>query len=404
MQGPEESYQDFLTPLPEIERRTRAVQTLLRESELTALLLLHPVHLFYFAGTVQNGLLWIPAEGTPVFWVVRSLERARAESPLAEIRPRENLPELDRLAPEGPSCRIGLELDVLPERDFQRVRKLLPDRSLVDAAHLIQRVRQIKSDFELGWMRRAGKLHAEVFREIPAWIRVGMTELELSARIEYALRARGHQGLIQVHRWNLNLFYGPVVSGPSASYPSFFDGPVGAQGLYPAVPQGGGRRKIAAGEPILIDLVFGFNGYFVDQSRTFVPGEPDRECLEVHELCRRILEAAVLKLQPGRTCAELYREVTQAFEKTTPHWPNFMGFRDNRVQFIGHGVGLELDEWPVLAPKCEEVLRPGMTLAVEPKLFLGDRGGIGLENTYHVTESGPEKLTDFPDDLVVVPG
>ena len=399
-----DEYADFLTPGPEIERRVQALQTRMRDSGLHGIVLLHPVNLFYFSGTVQNGTLWVPADGAPVFFVAKSLERARQESPLAEIRSRERLGDLGDLAPPGRAGRIGLESDVLPEREVQRLRKLLPDRTLVDAASLLQRVRQVKSPFELQWLRRAGRLHAETFQEIPAWIREGMTELELSARLEYALRLRGHQGLIQVHRWNMNLFYGPVVSGVSACTPSCFDGPVGARGLYPAVPQGAGRKRLQRGEPILIDLVFGYNGYFVDKSRTYVIGEPPRECVRLHGLARRIQEAVVSRLRPGNSCAAVYREVMDDFADQGLSPAHFMGCGDNRVSFLGHGVGLELDEWPVLAPGFEEPLQAGMTLAVEPKFFPPGLGGIGLENTYHVSEAGPEKLTDFPDDLVIVAG
>jgi len=405
MNPAEERYTDYLTPLAEIERRVQALQSLLRDSDFQGMLLLHPVHLFYFSGTVQNGTLWIPADGTPVFWVGRSLERARQESPLAEIRPREGIADLGSLAPRGPACRIGLEFDVLPEREGQRIRKLLPDRSFADAARLVQRLRQVKSAFELKWLRRAGRLQAEVFAEIPSWIREGMTELELSARIEYALRLRGHQGLVRVHKWNLSLFYGPVVSGSGACYPSCFDGPVGAQGLYPAVPQGAGRKQIRRGEPILIDLVFGCNGYFVDKSRTYVIDEPSPECVRLHALARMVLEEILARFRPGKSCGSLYREVMEILEQAgCPESAHFMGCRGNRVSFLGHGVGLELDEWPVLAPGIDEALQPGMTIAVEPKFFPPDLGGIGLENTYHLTEAGPEKLTDFPDNLVTVPG
>ena len=398
----ETSYQDLLTPRSEVEKRIASLQERLREASLEGILCLHPVHIFYFSGTVQNGILWVPGEGPPRLWVIRNLERAREESPLPEIFPREDLKNIARVVPPGPETRIGLEMDVLPQKEFQRIRKLLPERAFVDAAALIQQVRQIKSPFEVSWLRRAGRLHAQVFKEIPTWIREGQTELDLSARIEYGLRVCGHQGLVRVHRWNMDLFYGPVVSGTSACYPSGFDGPVGAQGLYPAVPQGAGQKRIVRGEPILVDLVFGYNGYFVDKSRTFFLGKPAEEYMEAHDLCREIQEAVVSRFIPGKSCSSVYREVMEAFENTGPFWPHFMGCRENKVRFLGHGVGLELDEWPVLAAGFKEPLQPGMAIAVEPKFFPPGKGGIGLENTFLVTEAGPEKLTDFPDDPVVV--
>jgi Xaa-Pro dipeptidase len=398
----EDGYREFLTPPRDVENRIAAIQQRLRDEGMTGLLALHPVDIFYFSGTAQNGTLWIPAEGTPVLYVIRSLERARAESPLTEIRPREELKELDDRVPPGPDLAVGLEMDLLPVKEFSRIQGFLPGRSFENASPLIQGVRQIKSPYEAGCMRQAGERHARVFREIPQWVREGVTELELSATIEKALRLQGHQGLVRVRRWNLDLFYGPVVSGPSACFPSGFDGPVGARGLYPAVPQGGGMRKIRRDEPVLIDFVFGYNGYFVDKARTYVPGRPSREVREAYDLCLRIQEAIVSRLRPGNTCSSIYNEVMQDFEGASPFWEHFMGCGENRVRFLGHGVGLELDEWPVLAPGFRAPLQAGMTLAVEPKIFLPGKGGIGVENTFRVTDTGPEKLTDYPDDLVAV--
>jgi Xaa-Pro aminopeptidase len=177
---------------------------------------------------------------------------------------------------------------------------------------------------------------------------------------------------------------------------------VGALGLYPALPQGAGRTRLKKGEPILIDLVFGYNGYFVDKSRTFVLGSLSGDLAEAYGLCQRIQEEILLRLKPGKPCQEVYSEVMRAFENKSPFWPHFMGCNDNKVRFLGHGVGLELDEWPVLGPGFREILSPGMTLAIEPKFFPPDRGGVGLENTFLVTEKGAEKITDFPDDIVIV--
>ncbi len=402
MRREEETYQEFLTPSEEVERRVARFQGLLREEGFDGALLRHPVDLFYFSGTAQNGYLWIPPEGEPALWVQRSLERARRESPLEAIRPYPGLRALaDRVA-AGKGARIGMEMDVLPAGEFLRLQQHLADAELKDATALIRTVRQTKSAFELDFMRKAARLHAEVFAEIPAMIRESRTELDLSARIEFALRRRGHQGLLRLRRWNQDLHYGPVVSGASACSPTPFDGPVGGLGLYPALPQGAGRKELEPGEPILVDVVFGYNGYFVDKTRTFALGGLPDEWLGAYRLCREIQAETVRRLRPGRPCSEIYAEVVAAFEGASPFWPHFMGCHDNKVRFLGHGVGLELDEWPVLAPGFKGPLQPGMTIAVEPKFFPPGKGGIGLENVYLVTDRAAEKITDFPDDLVIV--
>jgi Xaa-Pro aminopeptidase len=398
----EERYRRFLTPADEIERRIAGLQCLLEQERLDGALLCHPVDMFYFSGTAQNGYLWVPRRSSPVLWVQRSLERARQESPLREIHPYPGLQQLVRQVPGKDGSRIGLEMDVLPATDLLRIERQMPRATFEDASGLIRRLRQTKSPFEIGWMRTAARLHAEVFAEIPRMIRSSRTELDLSARIEYALRCREHQGLVRIRRWNQYLYYGPVVSGSSGCYPTPFDGPVGALGLYPALPQGAGRKRLAPGEPILVDVAFGYNGYFVDKARTFALGPLSEEWIEAHHLCQSIQEEILGRLKPGKPCSEVYREVLRTFENTSALWPHLMGCGDNKVPFLGHGVGLELDEWPVLAAGFDEILVPGMTVAIEPKLFPPGRGGVGLENTYLVTDQGAERITDFPDDLVII--
>lgn len=180
MSRAEEIYRDFLTPSEEVEGRIARLQSLLREQELHGVFVCHPVDIFYFSGTAQNGYLWIPSEETPVLWVQRSLERARRESPLREIRPYPGLQALGKRVAGKKGVRVGLEMDVLPTKEFLRIQERLAGAKLEDATPLIRRVRQTKSPFELGFMRKAASLHAEVFSEIPRMIRESRTELDLS--------------------------------------------------------------------------------------------------------------------------------------------------------------------------------------------------------------------------------
>jgi Xaa-Pro dipeptidase len=389
------------TPGEELRARRLRIQSLLQQASLDGLLVLQPVDMFYWAGTVQIGALFIPSAGEAELFVQKNIDRARKESALGAIRHIRSLSEMAEHLPASRASRIAVEMEVLPAAELSRLKKYFPSWEFLDGEKLIRQARQIKSPFEIDLMREAGRRHAEVFARIPEWIADSTTELELSARIESGMRLRGHQGLIRLRRWNLELYYGPVASGPTAAYPSYFDGPVGTVGLSPAVPQGASLRKIAPGEPLLIDLVFGYGGYHVDKSRTFALGGLAREFQEAFEYCLELDRAIVSRLRPGRKCSEIYLEVMGLVENG-PYREFFMGYGSNKVGFLGHGVGLELDEWPVLAGRFERVLEPGMTLAVEPKIFFPERGGVGIENTYLVTEDGAERLTDFPDDLVIV--
>ena len=391
-------------PSKELEQRWSALQRGMGEADLAGAFVFQPVDMFYFTGTIQSGALYIPASGAPLLAVQKSVERARRESPMERIEPMRRLRDLPGLVSgaEGlASGRLGLELDVLPAAMYLKMRDLFPGTEWMDISPAIRRLRSVKSSYEADRMRRAAALHAEVFGEIRSLIRPGSSELALSARIEEAMRRRGHQGVIRMRNWIMELFYGPVVSGPSAVYPSYFDGPVGAEGLYPAVPQGGGRRELRPGEPILIDLVFGYAGYLVDKARTFIIGEASGEVAGALEFTRTVQGEIARRLVPGARCGEIYKEVS-ALAKGSRYSDYLMGHGGNRVPFFGHGVGLELDEPPVIAPRIDTILVPGMSVAVEPKVFIPDLGGVGVENTYLITDGEAEKLTDFPDELIVV--
>ena len=387
-------------PGKELEHRWSALQRGMDEAGLAGAFVFQPVDMFYFTGTIQSGALYIPASGPPLLAVQKSIERARRESPMERIEPMRRLRDLSDLT-AGAGDRLGLELDVLPAAVYLKMRDLFPGAEWVDVSPTIRSLRSVKSPYEADRMRRAAALHAEVFGEIPSLIRPGSSELELSARIEETMRQRGHQGVIRMRNWIMELFYGPVVSGPSAVYPSYFDGPVGAEGLYPAVPQGGGRRELRPGEPILIDLVFGYDGYLVDKARTFIIGKASGEVAGALEFTRTVQGEIARRLVPGARCGEIYSEVS-ALAKGSRYSDYLMGHGGNRVRFFGHGVGLELDEPPVIAPPIDTTLVPGMTVAVEPKVFIPDLGGVGVENTFLVTDGEAEKLTDFPDELIVV--
>jgi len=204
-----------------------------------------------------------------------------------------------------------------------------------------------------------------------------------------------------MRRWNLEMHYGTVSVGASACYPCYFDGPDGQEALYPAVQQGGGRRQVEPHQTVLVDFVGAAGGYLADRTRVFCVGKPPREALEAHEFCREMLAAIVERLRPGSVPSAIHAEVTAMAEKS-PWADRFMGWGENRVGFLGHGIGLDLDELPVIAPRFDAPLVAGNVIAVEPKVFLGGVGAVGVENTYVVTESGCRDVTPGPEEIRVI--
>ena len=193
-----------------------------------------------------------------------------------------------------------------------------------------------------------------------------------------------------------------AVSGSSASYPTNFDGPVGGEAPYPAAAMGAGSREILSGEAVMTDIVTSYNGYHSDNARDFFTGpEPPRELLDAHEFCTDIISEIESAARPGRICSDVFKEI-DALAKKRGEPQGFMGFGKNRVKFFGHGVGLELDELPVIADRVDIEIVPGMIIAVEPKAFLPHIGPAGIENTYVVEENGLSSLCGHPRRLIDV--
>ncbi len=391
-----------LVPRSEVEDRLRRIQAWMQNASVDAVFVLQNADLFYFSGTVQVGLLCLPASGDPVFLVQKSLTRARTESPWERLLPMSGLKKApDLLSGEGLGRlrRVGLEMDVLPTNYYFRFQSLFSQVEFVDASEAIRKTRMTKSPYEVDQIRRAARQLELAFSEMPGWIVPGVIELEIQARLEGFLRQRGHQGITRMRGFNNEIAYGTVSSGPSACYPTLFPGPVGFIGLYPGIPNGGSERKLVMGDPLMADIVGGNGGYIADKTRTFVLGEPARDMRDGHEFVLDLMRGIEAKLRPGVLCSEIYRYTLDAI-KDTPYAANFMGVGDSRVRFVGHGVGLELDELPVLAASFDIPLQAGMTIAIEPKTFFPERGGVGIENTYLITETGFENLTPFSEDLI----
>jgi Xaa-Pro dipeptidase len=393
-----------LLPSAEAAARLGRLQARMQESSIDAVFVQQNADLYYFSGTVQAGLLCLPASGEPVYLVQKSAARARMESPWERVVAATSLKKAEGLLADSGVrglATVGLELDVLPAGHFLRLQALFPQTRFVDASEMIRQVRMIKSPYEVDRIRRAARFLRQAFGEIPGWAVPGATELEVAARIEGFLRQLGHQGLIRARGFNFEIGYGAISAGPSAGYPTFLPGPVGSLGLYPAVPNGASRRPLERGQTLMADIVAGFGGYVADITRTFELGRVSEEMHRAHSFLLDLMRAVEEMLKPGTLCSDIYRYAMTRVQET-PYATAFMGAGDSRVRFVGHGIGLEIDELPVLAANCDVPLEAGMTIALEPKIFFPD-GGVGIENTYWISDGGPQNLTDYPEEMIPVP-
>lgn len=392
------------TPVAEIEGRIKKFQAKLAAQEMDGALLLLNADLYYFTGTVQNSFLYIPAGGEPVLMVRRSVSRGRTESPLKNIVPIRSPKEMpDILASFGyrDGKRIGMELDVLPFNLYQTYRKLFPQAELSDVSPLIKEIRAIKSPQEIGFLRQALQVVDKAFQAVPAFLKEGMTELEAAALFEAELRQRGYAGCCKMRSFNQEFFYGNVCSGSSGFDPSFFDGPVGGSGACPSHPQGAGWKKISRNEVVYIDYTSLIEGYTGDQSRVFCIGELSPQLVKAFEAALTIQKAVLASMKPETLAEEPYLLALKLAEELG-YKDHFMGYKDHQVKFLGHGIGLELDEWPIFAKGMKTPLQPGMTFALEPK-FVFPEGAIGTENSFVMTDTGPEYLSVTPEVITYLP-
>jgi Xaa-Pro dipeptidase len=389
-------------PGGEAGRRVSRLQQWMQKSSVDAVFILQNVDLYYFSGTIQSGLLCIPCVGNPVYLVKKSLTRAKQECSWDRVIPLSRLDDAPGiLASEEirPLARIGLEMDVLPAAHYVKFSRLLPQSEFLDASGAIRAIRMIKSPFEIDQMRRAAGMLLKTWEQLPSWIRAGATELEVLAQAEQFLRLQGHQGIQRTRGFNYEIGYGAFSSGANACMPTSFPGATGFMGLYPAISNTGSDRRLAPGEPLLVDICGGYGGYLADASRTYAIGDLASDMMDAHSWILELNREIESMLKPGAPCGKI---CDYAFDRAgrSGYGDQFMGVGDNRMRYIGHGVGLELDELPVLASGSSVKLESGMTLAIEPKIFFPDRGGVGIENMYRITENGFEKLTLYAEEII----
>lgn len=376
--------------------RIENMQNQLKAKAIDGALFIFPIDVYYFSGTRQNSTLWIPAEGKPVLLVRKSLTRAKAESPITDIRPFPSSKEFAASIPEN-AVKIGFTYDVAPVQQLNFYTKLLAGREFVDISPINREVRSVKTDFELSQMKISGDSLSSIFTKVPSFLKEGMRELDLAAEFEYHLRKAGHEGYVRMRAYNQELFGGLTLSPGAASY-GFFDGAVTGKGLSPASPQGASREIILKDTPVMIDFTGVFNGYITDMTRMFVIGSLDMELQKAFDLSLKIQSYIQSHLKPGAICEELFFKAVE-MANDGGFGDKFMGMPGEQARFVGHGVGLELDEFPVIAQGFKVELKKGQTIAVEPKFVIPGKGVIGIENTFAVSSEGGVKLTDIPDSI-----
>ena len=392
------------TPKDEIENRLISIKRGMERKGIEVLIVAQKMDFYYLSGTTQDGLLIVPLEGKSLIMIKRELERARVESPLEEvvaIKSMRELPSLINTHLGRLPKTMGFELDILPARDYFRYQDLFPDTKFLDASAIIRDTRKIKSHYEIELMKIAGNIGMRVYREARKLLKEGMTEIEFGGVMETAAKKYGHEGLIRVRSMNYEAYTWHVLSGISGGIVSQSDSPMGGLGLSPAFPVGASLKVMRANEPILVDFGTCYHGYQADETRMFSIGEMGKKFTDAYKVCKEIHDTVLAETRPGADCEAIFQKTVELGKKLG-YGDSYLGPPGLQTRFVGHGLGLELNEFPFLAQGQSYPLEEGMTFAVEPKIVFPGEGSVGLENTVVVTQEGFEILTPLEQEILQV--
>lgn len=387
----------LLTPelKEELNLRISKIRLAMEKQHLGAVLIASTVNLFYLTGGVCRGYFYLPIDREPIFFMVPP---ASAASPMAvAVRKPEQIPEI--LAGKGyPAAkRIGLEFDDLYYSEVERLKAVFEGAQFDNATTAMRNARQIKTALEIQKMREDGVKQCAVYSRVERCYKEGMSDIELQIEIERVLRKEGNLGYLRVAGSKMEINMGSLLAGPNADEPSPYDFTMGGTGIDPSLPVGASGIIMKPGMTVMVDMNGGFNGYQTDMTRCWYIDNVSDKVLKAHECSRAILRDLEQYARPGVEIGELYRRAVRIAEEFHMS-AYFMGHR-HKVSFIGHGVGIELNEQPVIMERNHTLLEENMTIALEPKFVLPPFGAVGVENTYVVRAEGLENLTPLREEM-----
>ena len=382
---------------PELKQRRDKIRVLMAQRGIDAALIACNVNLIYTYGTVVSGYLYLPLE-SPARLFVKRPNNITGEHVLP-VRKPEQLPELIQECGLPLPKKLMLEGDELSFTEYNRLAACFPEAEVVPCgSSLIRQARSIKTVMEIEIFRRSGAAHAKAYEQIPSVYRPGMTDRQLSIEIERLMRLEGCLGIFRVFGQSMEIFMGSLLAGDNAAAPSPYDFALGGEGLDPSLPGGANGSLLQAGQSLMVDMGGNFYGYMGDMSRVFSIGKLPEKAYAAHQTCLEGQEAIANMAKPGVACEDLYNTAVKMVEEAG-FADYFMGV-GQKAKFIGHGIGLEINEAPVIAPRMKQELEPGMVFALEPKIVLPGVGPLGIENSWLVTTEGVEKLTVCNEEII----
>lgn len=363
-----------------------------------ALLIADNAMLYYLTGRVYSGWAFIPVDENvnPVWFVRRPVELTGTD--VVEVRKPEEIPSrLEALGISLPEA-VGLEMDALPYSTITRLQAVFPGAESYTASPIVAAARSVKTPLEISMMERSGVIHTAVYHKIPSLFSPGMTDFELDVAIEHLSRLEGCLGQFRIAGKSMEFFMGNVLTGENADAPSPYDFALGGKGMDPSLPVGASGEEIKPGTTVSVDVNGDYTGYMTDMTRVFSYGDIPSEAKAAHECSLAIHREFRRMAVPGTKASDIY-EMAARLAREAGFERYFMGHRQ-KAGFCGHGVGIEINETPVIAPRSRDILQAGNAIAMEPKFVIPHVGAVGIENTYIVTPEGARCITNAPEEII----
>lgn len=372
------------------------IQQAMRKINADGCLLTVDVNLYYTTGRIYSGYFYLPAEGAPWFFVKRP--NGLAGDHVEYIRKPEQMAELFAFYGLEMPEKLLLEADELTYNDYIRLQKIFNPKETGNATAMMRELRRIKTPYEIEMFRISAEHHAKTYAEIPECFRPGMTDLEFQYEIEKRMRKNGSIGLFRAFGANMDIFMGSILAGENAEVPSPFDFALGGSGIDASCPLGANGTPLKEGTAIMVDMAGNYTAYMTDMTRVFSVGHLTELAYRAHQTALLIESEIENIARPGTPCAELY-EIAAKITESQRLGAYFMGTKQ-QAKFVGHGIGIQINELPVLTPRSKDMLEPNMVFALEPKYVIPGIGAVGIENSFLVTETGLEKITHFTEDII----
>jgi len=375
----------------EFSKRINKIRKYMSDNKVEACMISTTVNMIYAYGQVVIGYFYIPINGEPILFTKKSVTKEGIS-----IRKPEQIPGLLSDMHISLPNTMYVEGDVMGYSYWLRLQNCFPNTKFIEASTALRIIRSVKIDCEISLIKESARLQAAVYKSIPDLFKPGMSDDELSHEIEYAFRKKGHLG---VHRTfgQLEIFMGSLLVGDNAGIASPYDFALGGAGDSDTIPIGANGTKIEKGNTVMVDYNGNANGYMNDCTRTFSYGTITQKAYKAHQLSIDILN--LFESYPaGNVCEDFYLKSLQLVEKAGLS-DCFMG-SVRQAPFVGHGVGLEVNEFPILAKRFKTILEPNMVVAVEPKFIIEGVGAVGAEDTFIIGETNNVSTIDLDRQII----